>query len=323
MKRDVQLDAYRAMLMIYIVCFIHVEFWLEYGKEPMMSLSLVEMPLIFFVSGAALSYRREPRPFWTTVCNRGKRILLPYYIYALIMLCIVVFWHGIDILTWKDCVKVLLCNNIPHLPYASHLWFIVPYMVLSCTFDVQKRILTRMNRGGYLCLCAILFLVVSNITENLLIRNVLCYNVFMVAGYVYYRNARLKYVCFLGLTAFVLLVAFRFYHISFCPMQGHKFPPDVVFFAYNLLVFAALSILFSKITLPNWRILRFWNEHGFSIYLFQNIPYTVVALAIRHGMFTSSPWVQMFLSIASIFVISTVMFMVWNRLKKSLGVNVG
>ncbi len=62
MKRDVQLDAYRAMLMIYIVCFIHVEFWLEYGKEPMMSLSLVEMPLIFFVSGAALSYRREPRP---------------------------------------------------------------------------------------------------------------------------------------------------------------------------------------------------------------------------------------------------------------------
>ncbi len=80
MKRDVQLDAYRAMLMIYIVCFIHVEFWLGYGKEPMMSLSLVEMPLIFFVSGAALSYRREPRPFWTIVCNRGKRILLPYYI---------------------------------------------------------------------------------------------------------------------------------------------------------------------------------------------------------------------------------------------------
>lgn len=164
---------------------------------------------------------------------------------------------------------------------------------------------------------------VSNVTENLLVRNVLCYNVFMLAGYVYYRNARLKYVCFMGLTAFVLLGAFRFYHIPFCPMQGHKFPPDFVFFIYNLMVLAALSILFSKITLPNWRILRFWNEHGFSIYLFQNIPYTVVALAIRHGMFTSSSWIQMFLSIASIFVISTVMFMVWNRLKKSLGVNVG
>lgn len=150
MKRDVQLDAYRALLMLYIVCFIHVEFWLGYSKEPFMSLSLVEMPLIFFVSGAALSFRREPRPFWATVRNRAKRILIPYYIYALLMVLLGVCRYGIDAYTLKDWAKILLCTDIPHVPYIWHLWFIIPYMVLSCTFDIQKRILTKVSRGGVL-----------------------------------------------------------------------------------------------------------------------------------------------------------------------------
>lgn len=227
MKRDNQLDAYRAMLMIYIVCFIHVEFWLGYSKEPFTSLSLVEMPLIFFVSGAALSYHREPRPFWATVRNRAKRILVPYYIYAFLMLCIVACRQGIDVYTWKDWAKVLLCHDIPHLPYIWHLWFIAPYMVLSCTFDVQKRAIAKVGRGGYLCLCVFLFLAMSAITENSLVRNVLCYNVFMVSGYVFYRRLRLKYIFILGVAAFVVLLVYHVCHIPFCPMQGHKFPPGL------------------------------------------------------------------------------------------------
>ncbi len=150
MKRDIQLDAYRAMLMIYIVCYIHLG-WLGFGKEPISSLSLVEMPLIFFISGAALSYYREPRPFWTTVCNRAKRVLIPFYIYAFLMLCIVAYRYGVDDYTWKDWANVLMCHNIPHLPYDWHLWFIAPYMVLSCTFDVQKRILAKVSAGGGIC----------------------------------------------------------------------------------------------------------------------------------------------------------------------------
>lgn len=172
--------------------------------------------------------------------------------------------------------------------------------------------------GGYLYLYVILFIVVSSITGNSLVRNVLCYNVFMVAGYVFYRNLRRKYVCLLGLAAAVLLLVYQFCNIPFCPMQGHKFPPDFLFLTYGIMVLAVVSLLFSKVTLPNWRILRLWNEHGFNIYLFQNVPYTLVAVAIKHGLFTSSPWVQMFMSAASIFAISTVMFLLWGRLKANL-----
>ena len=176
--------------------------------------------------------------------------------------------------------------------------------------------------GGYLCLCVTLFLVVSVVTGSSLVRNVLCYNVFMVAGYVFYRNLRRIYVCLIGLAASALLLAYHFFQIPFCPMQGHKFPPDLLFLTYGVFVLAVLSVLFSKVTLPNWHILRLWNKHGFNIYLFQNVPYTLVALSIRHGGFPSSPWVQMFMSIAVIFGISTAMAWVFERMKRNLGFDV-
>lgn len=138
---------------------------------------------------------------------------------------------------------------------------------------------------------------------------------FMVAGYVFYRKLRLKYVFILGVAAFVVLLVSHICRIPFCPMQGHKFPPDFLFLTYGILALAVLSILFSKVTLPSWHILRLWNEHGFSIYLYQNIPYTAVALALRHGLLTSSSWTQMLLSIASVFTISTTTFLIWGYLK--------
>lgn len=111
--------------MIYVVCFIHVIYWLKIGSEPILSLMLFEMPIIFFISGASLSFRKEPRSFWNTLCSRFKRVVIPYYIYAVLMIALV----AILTLVW-------------------HLWFILPYLILSCSFEIQKRILTKINRGG-------------------------------------------------------------------------------------------------------------------------------------------------------------------------------
>lgn len=80
MERDKQLDLYRGLSMIYVVCFIHVIYWLKIGSEPILSLMLFEMPIIFFISGASLSFRKEPRSFWNTLCSRFKRVVIPYYI---------------------------------------------------------------------------------------------------------------------------------------------------------------------------------------------------------------------------------------------------
>lgn len=54
--RDLQLDGYRGIVMIYIVCVIHVVNWLDYNIEPYNSFMLFEMPIIFFISGASLTF---------------------------------------------------------------------------------------------------------------------------------------------------------------------------------------------------------------------------------------------------------------------------
>lgn len=52
--RDLQLDGYRGIVMIYIVCVIHVVNWLDYNIEPYNSFMLFEMPIIFLYLGLRL-----------------------------------------------------------------------------------------------------------------------------------------------------------------------------------------------------------------------------------------------------------------------------
>lgn len=137
----------------------------------------------------------------------------------------------------------------------------------------------------------------------------------MVAGYAYYRKTSLKAIILLGSVALAFLLASRVCHINFCPMQGHKFPPDTVFLAYNTLVLAGLALLLRYVKLPNWRILRFWNRNGYNIYLYQNIPYTLVAFAISHGYASSNKWIQMAFSMIAIFCFCTLLFFVYQALK--------
>lgn len=172
MERDIQLDMYRGLSMIYVVCFIHVIYWLKIGSEPLLSLMLFEMPIIFFISGASLSFNKKPRSFRKTLWSRIRRVVIPYYIYAVVMVLIVallsVIWHywlpniigvfgekvatkymfDITAYSWGDVWSILSFGNIPQSPCVWHLWFILPYLILSCSFEMQKRILTKINRGG-------------------------------------------------------------------------------------------------------------------------------------------------------------------------------
>lgn len=174
MERDKQLDLYRGLSMIYVVCFIHVIYWLKIGSEPFMSIMLFEMPLIFFISGASLSFNKGHRSLTKTIWSRIKRVVLPYYIYAVVMVAIVavlsIVWHywlpniislfgekvatkymfNIFTYSWNDIWSILSFSGIPQSPCVWHLWFILPYLVLSCSFEIQKRILTKVNRGGVL-----------------------------------------------------------------------------------------------------------------------------------------------------------------------------
>ncbi len=330
MKRDKQLDLYRGLSMIYVVCFIHVMYWLKIGTEPLNSFILVEMPLIFFISGASLSVSKSSRSFVQTVQSRIKRVLIPYYIYAFMMVFIVAllsvvwyFWYpqiehifGIKVASkymfnittyrWNDIFAILSCSNIPQSPCVWHLWFILPYLILSCTFEIQKKALDRVNKGGYCIMCIVAFAIISAITNNFLLRYIFCYNIFMVIGFCYYKNIKIKRIVIVGVIS-VLIVAFLCWQGAvFCPMQNHKFPPDFLFVAYNLIFLCVVSLLFSRIVIPEFKILQLWNERGYTLYLYQSIVFFVV-FAIHLAVINkiSNNFIQAVLCIIIMFFLST------------------
>lgn len=295
MERDLQLDVYRSISMLYIVCFVHVLYWLQLGAEPYLSICLVEMPVIFFIAGASQSFHAKPRPIKSTFVNRIKRVVIPYYKYAFVMLLMLMalsFLGKADILSYsiKDYLKVLLFYDIPQLPFMWHLWFILPYLFISCTFDFQKKMLNKTSHGIYLLICCLIFGLAQYLTVNQMVRNVLVYNIFMVIGYCYYRKVKKQYLV-IGSVAFLIgLLLLKAFGVHFVPMQGHKFPADYVFLLYNLFVLCLLSLVFGKISIKNNRVLDFWNKYGFSLYLYQNLSFLIVFFLYRR-VFVKIPYV--------------------------------
>ena len=301
-NRDIQLDIYRGLSMMYVVCFIHVLYWFNIGKEPYISIVLVEMPIIFFISGASISLGNRNLGFLEYFKNRFKRVIIPYYIYAIVILLLIVllslFWNSLE--TWgerilghkfvdrynfditmytlKDFINIFIGVNIFLSPYSWHLWFILPYMIITCTFSFQSVVIKKINRWIYVTLCVLFFILIRYITDNELITNVFCYNIFFVIGYLFYKKVQIKEIIalyfFFVLSVYTLLLSGQ----SLTPMQNHKFPPDLLFICYNMGVLCLLSIVLKHFELPNLKIFRLWNTRGYTIYLYQNCVYFVVSV---------------------------------------------
>ena len=319
--RDTQLDIYRALLMMYIPCVIHVLYWLGDGKEPYISVLLVEMPLVFFLSGAAFSVSRSRRGLWPTFLNRVKRVVLPYYIYAAVLvgigliaslLCLKTgllrsFPLDITRYGWNEIVAIVLGRDIPRFPFIWHLWFIPPYLILSCTFPLQVKLMKKMNCWLYLAICLLLFLAVLALTGISLLRQVLCYNVFMVSGYLFYKKLNNRTILLAGATALVIvLVGVLGFGVDFCPMQGHKFPPDWLFVIYNLFVLCFVALIVSRFTISNNWLFRIWSERGYNIYLYQSVVFAIVHV-LRQQLYcdVASTLVRTMLDAVMVLLLST------------------
>lgn len=136
MNRDLQLDMYRGMAMIYIVCWIHVLYWLGI-TIPFKGYFLIEMPVIFFIAGASAKLSRQKKEK-EVIKNKFKRVFVPYYKYLFLVLVAyggykVLMRHILFIDSWKQVVGLLLgFNMFPNVPFIwSHTWFILPYFIIS------------------------------------------------------------------------------------------------------------------------------------------------------------------------------------------------
>ncbi len=289
--RDYSLDFFRACLLAYIVCIIHSLYWLRNGAEPYKSLLLFEMPLIFFVAGAAANlagYRGKT--FKSILSSRAKRVLLPYLIYVVISLVI-----GFGILYFKGdgpivfpirhtVSSIISGKSIPNVPYTWHLWFIPVYFLISISTPLQVWAIEKLKGRKllYLAICALLWgvsAILVHLTQSLhiyiyIVSQVLIYNLFYISGYFFYKRLSVRTLIGLAVIAIALLCIMTGGQIS--PMQAHKFSQDHIFLIYGFAAILIFSILFTYIRIGNspskfFRLgLDRWNKYGFTIYLWQN-----------------------------------------------------
>jgi len=150
-----------------------------------------------------------------------------------------------------------------------------------------------------------------------IIQEIAVYNVFFIAGYVFYKNMTLERLAALALFSFLFTLSLLAYEMfskgSVTPMQTHKFPPDFTFLCYNAFALCLVSLIVMRsgtmeTGLPktaNW-LIDLWNKRGFTIYLYQNCVYFAFAHLVPQG-FYHTPWFIVNISVAalSILILST------------------
>lgn len=286
--RDTQLDCYRALTMIYIVCVIHIIYWFGLGNELIKSIALFEMPIIFFIAGASQSYNKNTG-FKNIVISRIKRILLPYYVFVPVLfmfffICTInstaYYEQDINIFSLNagEIAKILITGGSDKIPYLGYTWFISVYMIISCSFPLQKKILNKIPYLLYISITLGAFVLWKitgiNSPENI-IENFLLYNFFYIIGYTCYKNIKCAYILFLCVPLLIISAYLLISGIAI-PMQIHKFPPDIIFMAYCLAIICILGMLFSKINIKYNRLLKIWNERGYTIYLYQSVSHFIL-----------------------------------------------
>ena len=331
-ERDLQLDMYRGLVMIYILCVIHVTYSLGLAPEPWRSVILFEMPVIFFISGASVAVASSRHGVKGTAWSRFKRVLLPYYayiFYTAIIVCAIAAWSHFSGSTSTDIdlsVKKFAKALIPHdwaldVPYMSHLWFVIPYLAVSCVFPFFRGVVDRLPRavttGILLASCVAVVFVPWEI-----VREIVIYNFFFVIGYLYYKKLSVRWMAAIaGLSAVILAVCVVGLDIGIMPMQAHKFPPDLIFLIYGVGALALLGILFSYVKIPNFKLLEIWNKRGYTIYLWQNYFFIAVALIVGMEFDKRNPEANPLLFIISavaILVLGTVMSGVLVKLENAI-----
>ena len=286
MERDVQLDCYRALAMMYIVCIIHPMLWFHFdvfGLDPTM---LLEMPVIFFISGASQIYTRQ-RTIIETIKNRSLRVLFPYYIFLCVILILMIAATLLHISFENELldirniglvgiVKLLLTGGSKHIPYLGYTWFISTYMIISCSLPLQQRVMEKVHTKWYILLLIICFGLWKSTgisSPESIVENIMSYNLFYILGFVTYKKMKTNFAVAISTAILCLYLILSGIAV---PIGEHKFPSDMVFVAYNALTLYMLAFVFSRIKVKYNTIIRLWNERSYTIYLYQSVSHFLV-----------------------------------------------
>jgi len=311
-------------------------YWINKAGEPFRSILLFEMPVIFYISGASVFIANRHKSLWSTIKNRFKRILVPYYWYAaaclILAVILMIYNQTLDHINIKTVYRLITAQNSPlPIPFMFHLWFIIPYLIVACLFPINKKISDRFNRWTYLTIYFILLLLTQPLWEIhscralSIIRESVYYNFFFMAGYLTYKRTTRRQSFIIMLIAASVLTAFMSQTLmpdAPFSMQNHKFPPDCLFVSYGILMICLFSIILSNIVIPYNKMLDYWNKNGYTLYLWQNFSFCILALLyskLSLGFLTQYPIIDFIMAAILIFLFSYAVSFVVIKTKEIIG----
>lgn len=319
--RDTAIDNLRAMTMLYIVLVIHGIHNFHYlpTRSTIFSLMIIEMPIIFFISGVSCKLSRR-KTIIQSITSRFKRIILPYYIWFVFAFSCILLTHSF---TWSGFWLLLSCNNIVNIPYVTQMWFILPYFLvfvigslLVKVYDhCQSRQLVKLFFVvSFLCVAIIIavldYLQATRSTE--LLRNVLVYGLFFILGFEYKIGNKWATILFLlGIIGWGSLIYSGAYPFA---TQDNKFPPNLCFIFWGIGIIGALSLFMNKYKFADSRILSIWNKYGLEIYLYQNFAYWIIGTVVYPRLSHIPTILQYSITTLVAFILLTLVAQPLNRL---------
>ncbi len=291
-SRDKMLDRLRGFSMIQVI-IVHVLYWtgfFAYGNAAVVkSFFLFEMPLLFFVTGASNAYSKATG-YGNFVFKRFWKILIPYWIYAVI--CIIIYLFS--------CGGAVPANNFAHLliswflPFNRQitsfsymtwaLWYIPVYLGIVLLMPFMLRLKeTKLNwKAVFLFIALYIAACVFKFKQG---QYILFFGMWTYIG-MFYSNIKAsiqekkaqKYLLAVFAFSLVMLILAGKRGISL-DMQNNKFPPNIIFMIYSFMIMSAIGLLlfpldriFRKISESSGisrKIFGQYEMHSLTVFLYQ------------------------------------------------------
>ena len=308
MKRDRTIDIIRVFGLIWVM-LIHSIFWMNYNffgtfYQILMTLLLIEMPIMFFAAGAS-NYKSRSTSVLGFYKKRLQRIILPYvgYLFFCVIIVMIISYIKRDGLgieafrlnAWYNFFSLgIPLKNSSYVMYA--LWFVPVYLAVMLAvpwlrqMHVSSSKLSNNYRYTILGLLIMVFLAFSYLKLDFL-TNVSFYLIWTYIGFFYDKinfesvNGKKKHLLIGGGIVIAMLISNRV-NLSILNMQLNKFPPNYLFMIYSIAVMnilyylAPFMISRAKQLLSKsifWqKMLEVYNTKGYTIYLYHPLSFILV-----------------------------------------------
>lgn len=288
--RDKTLDRLRGFAMLWVIV-VHVLYWGNYfaceSFNLFKSFCLFEMPLFFFITGASNSFGK-PSGYFRFVYKRFCRILIPYWVFAVICAVFSIAKYHI---AGMDTLKILTSwvlpvdrqiSSIPRIKWA--LWFIPVYLCVVMLIPALKRMKQSRWRFVFVLILIAVFAVICLLHMGW-VQNVAFYSFWTYAGLFYpeiktalkRKHAR-KYFWLILLLGIFSVCALHIFAKQPLDMQHNKFPPNMMFLTFSFMVMPPILLgmpFLDKIFvhIQNWKffgkIFDLFSTRSMTIYLYQ------------------------------------------------------